>query len=1142
MSPTSCSPAPDAGSRFLPFQLQDLARLARPLWSDSQVSNFVSAFPKLGVQRLFEMYPESGHKLGLLLDTALIIVYKKTSSARNVYLLYDGRFDDRLENVADLKTLFVILGPSEQLWSVGSMDNFKPRLVVTGLRQYKPLSQLLQLESDKPDPKNVVELRAFFDAHRLPPDTQVNVHVVCASVPCQPTIYSAKLSFGSKNPARVIDVQARTGKDYNFIFKSQPPESVKIKRKVEAEPEPTGRRENVFYKNRSCAMRLSRFGLNLAYDLGLLSLSELARASEDLSQTVATLSAHFDEKKHLRLLVYDDCAGDPIALALNCKDERPEQSLAFFDKIYSRRRVLVQRRQDILTPLLDKLRNGRLENTKYALALSTLERHVQKQKIIFYDERDVFLHSFKFLLGNYVQSKKKNGLCRVPLQFGASKELVAMQTPEFCILNLFSYVEATRDETFRKLFEHRPVRILHRWAGLRKRSVPGGPTALDLCLEHSRLLAQQLQLQYQNLRKTFMDCLSYDICVWNAPSLAKLSFEAVEGRLARLKGPLGQGREKLKEPYDVFLRSSNRGGFVYSVQDRLSCGQLLHRQSDYTAKKICQYDIVSCYGFSAMTRLLPDKFCVGFFTQEFLQRAGSEVKLSVAPGVLVKTDGERCETFEFRAAYLTLCRLLESGESRDVRTVYSNFSPFGVLTIKKHVLDLAVTFDDGSLKMFNFDSIYSHGCESCPLLSRYISDAPLHVLRMKTLKRDATIRRWMSGSGLPDVTYDVITDCHHPDYGPSNLKKVFGTVSALEQLKQTCPKPKILTGEQLCDWLKLNQDKTDYTYLAWVRGSVSGGGDSLTPLALPPSQPSNSNYTLLSSTESVPVLLSREYLEFLNQNCNFQVSGIDAILFFGTDRRANDVYKSLVTARSETPDPVTSDLVKKITNFSVGFYGINVNSPKARYTLTNRLPRKSSVRTHQIVSDFGVKDWRDGPLLYVYKIQRNRRSVKSGGYLPLHVAVIEHGKLRLIEFFCFLQEHLRPYSFKLLYSNIDSFHIAFGQREWSMLVPPEKYQTFASKLASFVAAEKVAGMFNLDWSVTEKFMYVTARTRNYAVVAAGFEKTKWSGVRDIHPLEAYFKSCELLESGTSVTQERRTNKIQNTETEIKKMFCKPANK
>ena len=477
--------------------------------------------------------------------------------------------------------------------------------------------------------------------------------------------------------------------------------------------------------------------------------------------------------------------------------------------------------------------------------------------------------------------------------------------------------------------------------------------------------------------------------------------------------------------------------------------------------------------------------------------------------------------------------------------MYSNFSPFGIFHLNKYVLDLAVVFEDGSLALYNFDSIYSHGCESCPLISKYINNAPLQALRMKTLTRDAKINHWIKNCGLnKDVTYDVFTDCHHEEYSSASLKNIFRVVPELGALSQSCPRPKNLTQTQLLAWLGSNRQKTDYTYLTWVRGAVEKDDDVLTPLVLPPSGKLQTSCALGPSTGDAPVLLTRDYLEFLIDQCNFQVSSIDAILFFGTDPKANELYQSLVTARTGARDPVVADLLKNVTNYSVGFYGRSTNRPRPKYTLTNKMPLTSKARIHRIVSSFGTRDVENGPLLFVYQMTRKQSfPLKDSSYLPFHLTVIENGKLRLVEFLTFLQEHLYAGSFVLLYSNIDSLHLAFGEREWpTKLVPPEKQQIFSQQLPTFVSDRKIAGRFVLDWTVDEQFLYVTAMTKNYAILSSGLDKTKWCGVNNISPLEGYFKSCELLDGGTWVTQERRINKLQDLKTEIKNMFFKPVNK
>jgi len=236
-------------------------------------------------------------------------------------------------------------------------------------------------------------------------------------------------------------------------------------------------------------------------------------------------------------------------------------------------------------------------------------------------------------------------------------------------------------------------------------------------------------------------------------------------------------------------------------------------------------------------------------------------------------------------------------------------------------------------------------------------------------------------------------------------------------------------------------------------------------------------------------------------------------------------------------------LLKKVVNYSVGFYGQSGQKQNARYYLTNKMPRHSNLHLHNVVEQYDVRDWSSGLVLFVYKtISKKQSLTMSKSYLPFHVTVIENGKLRLVEFILLLQKYLFRGSFKLLYSNVDSFHIAFGNENILKLVNFDDVDTFKEKYDKLVGREKTLGKFYLDWTVKDKFMYVSARIQNYAVVAADVNKSKWSGINSVVPLETYFKSCELLTSGTAVSQERRVDKLQNLNREIKILFCKPTNK
>jgi len=1127
-------PTPNFSPR--PLSLYKLAKLVQPHWSDDTIKDIVEAFPDLNVYKLFQLYPHTCRRIGVLFEAALVIVHNKNPKGKKVVdLICDCRFDDRLKNIKNLKTFYLELGPELQLWHYNEMDMSRVLPLHVPNHIYRPLHELLEIDRTLPDPKNLSELEHFMETCGLSNKVQVNVSIVGVKFPKRSIGLATELNWGPRDPVKTFNVEARPGKNYDLIYRMTPTPKLKVEKvcqSEERETSPAEKPDNIFTKNRSCPIKLGRFGLNLAYDLGLLNLAELQDVSCRLGKTVAFFDAHHDTDNHLRILVYRDMFdGGDLVLAVDCEMKNDNDIATFFDQVEKRRHLLVTERKQILQPLFEKLNGKSAKGTKYHFCQRTLEDYIKKQKIFFYDGTDRFMHGFKFLFGKYAHKMSKNDLCRVPLVVGPFNDVLGLSTPNFCILNLSYYVNAEKDPLFRAAVEKKQVKLYHHWKKLK----------MEKYLEPSRPFLDLLLQVWSNFREIFMYYFSYDVFMNNSPSLAKLSFEAVEFKLCLLKGPLAQGKEKCKKMYQDLLTLNNRGGFTYSICDKLDSGQRLdEEEKGYKAKLICEYDVVSCYGYSSARHLLPDKFCVGFFTNPFLQSNFKNEPLTTPDHLLVKTDGSRWKSFEFRAAFFTLHKLMSSG--RKIQSVYSNFSPLGPFQVGKHFLDLAVVFDDGSLSLWNFDSNYSHGCSQCPVLKRYINDNALHNLRWRATLRDSAINGWLKHCNFENSTYVVVTDCHHSDYLPANLKKAFRDVQELKGLSQSCPETNKLDTESLLNWLDRNAQSTDYTYLAWVRGCVEGN-DRICPIALDPPPNKSTGHTLASSVGDRPLLVTRSYLEFLRRECQFKVSAVEAVLFFGTDDKANGLFQTLTLDRCNSEDPMVNDLLKKIVNFSVGFYGQSGLKSAPKFVLTNRFPKTSPHVSHRLESNHGVRDW-NKLVLFVYK--RNKVMVKQrySGYFPFHITVIENGKLRLLEFLHLLQTYLEPGSFKLLYSNIDSCHLAFAETDVLKLIAPHKCHQFARLWAEFVSQDKIAGKFVIDWAFDDVcgFKYVTARTQNYAVLSGTFGKKKFSGINSYSEEECYHLSCKLLEHGVRILQQRRTDKINSLDTETKSLYFNPVEK
>jgi hypothetical protein len=188
-------------------------------------------------------------------------------------------------------------------------------------------------------------------------------------------------------------------------------------------------------------------------------------------------------------------------------------------------------------------------------------------------------------------------------------------------------------------------------------------------------------------------------------TLSSLSFKCVWLKYCTLAGPFHHSLEKTKFFYEDILRDHSHGGFAFSCESRLNCGDALwpilparpegaqigqHDDTSPTASSLMEYDISSSYGYAATMMNTPTGFCCGY------------VDLS-GEGILERCDlTARHKTFEFRSVYATLFRLVEK-EHVDVAHVFSNFHSLGICSIADYPLDLVVITRDGRVKLYQFD-------------------------------------------------------------------------------------------------------------------------------------------------------------------------------------------------------------------------------------------------------------------------------------------------------------------------------------------------------------------------------------------------------------------------------------------------------
>jgi hypothetical protein len=154
----------------------------------------------------------------------------------------------------------------------------------------------------------------------------------------------------------------------------------------------------------------------------------------------------------------------------------------------------------------------------------------------------------------------------------------------------------------------------------------------------------------------------------------------------------------------------------------------------------------------------------------------------------------------------------------------------------------------------------------------------------------------------------------------------------------------------------------------------------------------------------------------------------------------------------------------------------------------------------------------------------------------MFVCIIEYGKQRLVQIMHFIQQHVYPNYFKLLYSNVDNILFVLANvNTLEEAVRPDALASFeANKSFYFVSDSKQPGLAKLEWTRNGpcQWKFITLRTQHYCLVlseqAHEGNLHKTAGWKGLSSWKAYASSKAIL-NGQQVcmVQDRRINKIAN---------------
>jgi hypothetical protein len=1004
-------------------------------------------------------------------------------------LLYDGRCLKEVINKWPLK-----------VWYLNSKKNFVverkslPKLHNLPIKS-EPLWKLLKLPVAKPDPQNYNELTTFFANQTFKNDIKIIFLLSYPTATCD------WYNIIGTTTADLIFIDAFTKKDYTIGYKEKiivwdTPKV--IEPKIPFKPDP-------HQHNRSAAVNVKLFGLNEAYNLNCITMTELHDLSKQLGDTYGCIYLALDFENETRFITFRDNLG-----YVHFEITDLNSWTKFFNFIYQKNLYWAEKKRNILHVLLQKLTQYSKIQSPYKKCLFQLNACIENYKIVLFSTDDSQIHSIKLQFSHWINKTFPKRHFTLSLTNDACNNLCVIKNKEFTLFNLSAYL--SESDLFSKLLPE-PIFEKNKIIVTKQKKQNSGLSTWQHCVQRGQDATKLILTTWKNVGIDFLAMFDFDIFSMHFMSLSYLSFQTVWTKYTRLGGIYHHGLEKTKPYYEDMLRNHSHGGYFYSCQDKLDAGQPLHKTFGNPASSISEFDIVSSYGYASSNIRIPSGFCYGYIANE--------------KGTLVRCDKtQRHKTFEFLSVFYTLHLLEQQGYI--IQTVYSNFHQFGIFSIGNYPIDL-VAICEKNIFFYQFDGQYVHGCLQCPTLDSYIGNRTQDQVLQLTNTRNAVINQWCNNINITQpnyATFVIKTDCH--DYNVKDMFAYFQLYPQLFALISCYPNTFEL------DLNHLLNSSADSTFIADVHGFIPCNSKALFV------QEEKKKWTRESKTLTKSILLTKDYFEYLQQKFNFQVISINSVFFYKKCSLLNQIFKTIVADRmNPNITPGKKQLLKNIVNYSAGFFGFNQS--KASH-VTNKIVSKVPYRQNatslpkHFLHSLGFIEDNDYFIISTYKqndISKKRKSCCSP--LPLYVSIVEFGKLRMSQILAVLDYFIDPQNFRHLYSNIDNIIIALAHSTIEDCIKPELKQDFLAIKPYFFTPNE-PGHFKQEYCFTQDqlWKFVSPCMQNYALITKDINQSvhKSSALRYLSSQNSYDYSLKMLDNNPiSITQVRRVNKIVNMKVE-----------
>lgn len=962
-----------------------------------------------------------------------------------------------------------------------------------------PLWQLLGLADPEPDPVTFQETMDILVKHHK----EDSVHVEYLLAPgC-----GRKRHIWNKCYHATTWIVAFTTKSYGIGFRQlekRPGKGRKIKEPSTSEPamyQPPVSNET--QANRSSAISVKLTGLNLAHALGCITDQTFEHLSAEMSQCCLSLWLELDDKCNAR---YVTVYSNAILLQTEIKNESSWSKV--FNIIFQQQIIFQSQKEALLKPVLETLLSfSPKTRSLYQVCNMQLKSCIQHLKVILFSPNDNALHAIKIPLANYLKTLYGKKFRGIILNSDAKNDLIMMKYKNVTFFNLNMYLSENiipEDALPAPLLRSDLKHLKHQ-----SKSKESGMTAIVQCKQRGCQIAPALFKSWQAVGHFFLNQFYLDIFSSSSISLSQQSFLGVWNKYTKKAGIFHQGLEKTKIAYEEKFRSFCKGGFAFSVRDTLNCDEPIHGDWGEPAQTLLEVDLTSSYGFGASEMKAPKGFCNAY------TKNGNGTLKSCEPVA-------RHHTFEFLSVFFTLWRLIEDGFH--IQTTFSNFHQSGLFYIGHYPIDLVIITVQGNVMLYQFDGQYAHGCrQGCKPLPTYVHGKSRDILENESQKRDDFINIWMEPVNAVHqgrVSYHVKTSCHHPEYSISALRHAFDRIPMLSSVIEDYSNKKIITKEDII------QCSDKLTYLVVLEGFIPQQAGLKALL-----QYKDKRWARCSATQE-ELMLTKDFLDWLIQEFNFQITIVHKVYFYKRCYVLNSVFKELTDLRM-TPGilPSVKQLVKNVINFSAGYFGLNVNKRSyARHSLISNISKKYNIFRHQLqpLESTGKHDF----YIKTFYSKKNENFVMSKSPLPLFISILEYGKLRMSQILCFFDSVLDPSKYRHLYSNVDNIVMALAAPTLEDAVLEPLKSVYENERENFFKPN-TAGHLKLEYVIPrdQEWKFVSAMPMNYVILAKESSVQKNCALNNLKNDYAYTCSLMMLnKQRLAVQQQRRVNKIANTET------------